>query len=82
MFSSVYDSYNRSYRKVPDLIDDIGGVLNTLMFIATIINSFIEKKLKEAEIFNICRSDSIDSPKLQSKSIKFSNKPKHIEKSK
>ena len=59
MFSKVYDTYSRSYKKGPQLLAEIGGVINSLYIMATILNYYIDKKLKEADIFNICCSDSL-----------------------
>ena len=35
--------YERTYWKIQDVLSDIGGVANSIIFIITIINSFINK---------------------------------------
>ncbi len=63
MFSKVYDTYKRSYKKGPQLLAEIGGVINSLYIMATILNYYIEKRLKEADIFNICCGDNMKEKK-------------------
>jgi hypothetical protein len=79
MFSKIYDSYTRTYRKAPDLLADVGGVLNILYIIAKVMNFYIETKLKEADIFNICCSDSIENRKKNSSSVKIKTKTLELE---
>ena len=69
MFSKVYDSYTRSYKKGPQLLAEIGGVINSLYIIAAILNYYIEKKLKEADIFNICCGDSLKEMNQEKSSV-------------
>jgi len=59
MFSKVYDSYRRSYKKGPQLLAEIGGVINSLYIMAAILNYYVEKRLKETDIFNICCGDNL-----------------------
>jgi hypothetical protein len=59
-FSKTYDSYTRSYKKAPQLLAEVGGVINSMYLMALILNYYTEKKLKEADIFNMCCSKGND----------------------
>ncbi len=72
MFSKVYDSYRRSYKKGPQLLAEIGGVINSLYIIAAILNYYIEKRLKEADIFNICCGDNLEDKNEEKSHINIS----------
>ena len=53
-FSKTYDSYDRAYKKAPQILAEVGGVINSMYLIAIVFNFYTEKKLKEADIFNMC----------------------------
>ncbi len=56
-FSKNVDSYTRSFKKLPQLLSEIGGIANSLLMIVLALNSYVEKKLKELDIFNQCCTD-------------------------
>lgn len=56
-FSKNIDCYTRSFKKLPQLLSEIGGIANSLMIIVLALNSYVEKKLKEVDIFDQCCSD-------------------------
>ncbi len=53
-FFKTYDSYERSYKKAPQILAEVGGVINSMYLIAIVLNFYTEKKLKESDIFNMC----------------------------
>ena len=59
MPSNVYNIYLRQYLSVPQILANLGGAFNSLMIICLVINFYVEKVLKEIEIFDICCTESL-----------------------
>ncbi len=73
--SRTYEVYSRSYKKLPQLLAEIGGIANSLYIIIIFLNFYIEKKVKEAEIFNLCcsyiKEDKSKTNEKSSESLKM-----------
>ena len=76
--------YERSYKRIQDIISDIGGIYQFVIIVSTFINSFYNKYIVINNIENLLYS-SIDleknnNKKMNDKDKKSRNKSKNIEK--